>query len=212
MAIGTIYRVAVKTVGSLGADVPYAWNTRHYKTLSGVGTDSTADVLAAFRETVEPAILSSIARKCRVVRYEASLAATPKTITASLDVSEVGEFLRIEYMPSFLCGLVRLHWEVGGDNRKVGKWFAPFIGIINTDAVGSSYTTRLTTLGDALKGDTLPSPQGMIYRPVVWHAASSTADDVFNATASNRYHVYRSRGNTLTDVSMSLFRGLCGFP
>lgn len=212
MGIGTLYRVAVKSVGSLTAEVPYAWNARHYVVLSGPSADTTADLIEAFQQTAEPALLASFSRSARIRQYQASLAVTPKVITATKDVDEQGDFLVESYMPSFLCGLVRLHWEVGGDNRKVGKVYVPWIGVPKTNAIGSSITTRLTSIADAMAIDTVTSPAGMVYRPVVYHAATNTADRVFSATASSSYHCYRARGRTVGDFSMSFFRGLCSLP
>jgi len=210
VAIGTVYRVAVKTVGSLTTDKPYAWNTRHYRVHSGAGTDSAADCIAAVRPMIEPSILGCLARSARVIRWEASLAVTPKVIAASEDVDEIGTGSRVNYLPSFLAGLIRLHWEPSADNRRCGKWFTAFIPIPVTDTQGHFYTARLSDLADWLVADTFASPAGMVYRPVVWHAATGTSDRVISSSASGRYHCYRSRGRTAADTTMIFGRGLCG--
>jgi len=210
MAIGTVYRISVKTVGSLTEDVPYAWNSRHYVVHSGSGTDSAADLITAVRPMIEPSICGCLARKARVLRWEASLATTPKAITATEDVDEVGTGSRVNYLPSFLAGLIRLHWEPSADNRRCGKWFTAFIPIPVTDTQGGHYTIRLSELADWLVADTFTSPAGLVYRPVVWHAKTATWDRVLSSTASGRYHCYRSRGKTAADTTMIYGRGLCG--
>ena len=210
MPIGTVYRVAVKTVGSLTADVPYAWNARHYVVHSGAGTDSASDCLAAVRPMLEASLQGCLARSARVRRCEVALAMTPKTVAASLDVDEDGTGSRVNYLPSFLAGLIRLHWEPSADNRRCGKWFTAFIPIAVTDTQGGFYTARLTDLASWLTADTFTSPAGMVYRPVIWHAKTATWDRVLSSTADNRYHCYRSRGRTAADPTMRFDRGLCG--
>lgn len=209
MAVGTIWRVALKQAGSLVEERPYAWNVRHYITAADGSADTPETVADAFLDRMEAPIRSFIPQTARICRLQVALAITPATTLLDLPLDLPGTSIPLYSLPSFLCGLVRLAWSAEPANRRWdGKWLQGFIPIPLTGGQGLDNWNRLIALGDALALPATDPGSGTVYSPVVWRPSISDGVPVTGSHPSTRYFVIRQRGKDAGDITMDLRRDL----
>lgn len=205
MAVGTVYRIAVKQAGSLVAEAPYSWNVRHYVCADEGAGDSPADLIEAFRAQVETAISSCLPGAARICRYQAGLALTPTVIDADQIVDVPGTAVPQYWMPTFLAILIRLQWSADPlMQRWDGKWLQGFIPHPVGAGQGLDNWNRAIFLSDQLDVQATSPITGAVYAPVVWHKAAADSSPVIGAAPQTRYYVVRARGKHPGDIWMDV--------